>query len=604
MHFQLPSALQQELLAYDPKLKALAKETKAKTTKKSKFPLGKIPCLIPTHIVREQLQHDAIEQINQQPAPQRFHRFTKVVDVATPQARTITTAILYHFEQCWYAAWLPGKDDDYIYGYAYAFKDTAAAAKVVPNHIWNSREHYDQYDLGRGSVLYSYIAQVTKQHILDGEDGRRWRAMNVSSWSQKGREITEAICRFEETLKTTIPTWEDSRSMFERFACKNIWDALDIRSFMFQNVTDKEQLTLTVDTFITLAKNWTDSVSHVSSTYHILSEISHIISKPVIKKQLQAALDRSLAAYQDDSVTHRKCIRYGYKEFTKVCTSIHKIHTIWPDTPIDYYQNYYEELRKLDIVTLRTYTPVTNWLREHMPVASFFNMLRKTKEKLDVAHPRLSSYSDHDYITHSLYEMNDTFSMLARLLEHGKTVEPPKRWRMPDFHDYVQAENWKIQNPKLKLHQDLFPQPVRIDVDGEAWTFLQPMDTHQLSQWGQAVRNCVGSASQYAENIKKRKHFIVLCMVGSKPTFTIQMDVSMGVMNVKQIAGVANQRLSDDERDKYSTAFQQALQQRESELNSKSWSQGRGVLSSYVERLFTYGFIRTIHKTHWSILWA
>ena len=570
MQFQLPSSLQQELLAYDPKLKALAKETKAKTTKKPKFPLGKIPCLIPTHIVREQLQHDAIEQINQQPAPQRFHRFTKVVDVATPQARTITTAILYHFEQCWYAAWLPGKDDDYIYGYAYAFKDTAAAAKVVPNHIWNNREHYNQHDLGRGSILYSYTALVTKQHILDGEDGRRWRAMGLSSWSQKGREITEAICRFEETLKTTIPTWEDGRSMFERLACKNIWDALDIPKILFQNVTDISQLPLTVDTFIKLATDWKDAVNYTSGMYTILADIVDIISKPAIKKQLQAALDRSLVAYQDESVRCRKHIRYGYKEFIKVCNSILKIHSIWSDTPIDYYQNYYQELRTLDIDALRTYSTLVPWLREHMPVASFFNMLRKTKEKLDVAHQRPSPYSDHDYITHSIYEMVDTFSMLTRLLEHGKTVEPPKRWRMPDFHDYVQAENWKIQNPKLKLHQDLFPQPVRIDVDGEAWTFLQPMDTHQLSQWGQAVRNCVGSASQYAENIKKRKHFIVLCMVGSKPTFTIQMDVSMGVMNVKQIAGVANQRLSDDERDKYSTAFQQALQQRESELNSKS----------------------------------
>jgi hypothetical protein len=101
------------------------------------------------------------------------------------------------------------------------------------------------------------------------------------------------------------------------------------------------------------------------------------------------------------------------------------------------------------------------------------------------------------------------------------------------------------------------------------WTFLQPINTHQLSQWGQAVRNCVGSASQYAENIKKRKHFIVLCMIDGKPTFTIQLDVSMGVMNVKQIAGVANQRLTDEQREQYSQAFKQALQSREKELSSK-----------------------------------
>lgn len=575
MQFSLPSNLQQELLAYDPKLKALAKETKAKTTKKAKYPLGKIPCLIPTSIVREHLQHDAIEQINASPAPERFHRFTKVVDIATPRARTITTAILYHFEQCWYAAWLPGKDDDYIYGYSYAFKDTAAAAKTIPSKIWNSRGDYNQHDLGRGSMLYYRTVYMTKEAIIKGDDIRHWRALNISSWSQKGREIATTIFQFEDALREIIPTWTDSRSMFDRISCKDIWDALEIPNLMFQNVTYKSKLPLTVDTLIALTKNSINTVQYPSTIYHFFAHISHIISKPAIKKRLQASLDRSFVAYQDSTTETRKQVKYGYKEFKKVCNSIYKINCIWPDTPIDHYLNYYEELRTLDIEHLRTSgvsgsSPLITWLQENMPVASFFNMLRKTKEKYDADRGRLSPYSDYDYITHSLYEMNDTFSMLNRLLENGKTVEPPKRWRMPDFHDYVQAENWKIQNPKLKLHQDLFPQPIKIDVDGETWTFLQPIDTHQLAAWGQAVRNCVGSASHYAEDIKKRKHFIVLCMVGSKPTFTIQMDVSMGVMNVKQIAGVANERLSDDDRNKYSTAFKQALQQREKQLASKS----------------------------------
>jgi hypothetical protein len=107
-------------------------------------------------------------------------------------------------------------------------------------------------------------------------------------------------------------------------------------------------------------------------------------------------------------------------------------------------------------------------------------------------------------------------------------------------------------------------------MNDHSWTFLQPIDTHQLAQWGQAVRNCVGSASQYAEDIKKRKHFIVLCMIDGKPTFTIQLDVSMGVMNVKQISGVANQRLNDEQREEYALAFKQALQSRNEQLESKS----------------------------------
>ena len=182
----------------------------------------------------------------------------------------------------------------------------------------------------------------------------------------------------------------------------------------------------------------------------------------------------------------------------------------------------------------------------------------------------MSSFSDFDYHVKSFYELNDTFSMIMRILDDGKTLEPPKRWRMPDFHDYVQAEAWKIQHKNESLHQDLFPEPVKVTMGEQDWTFLQPINTHQLSQWGQAVRNCVGSASQYADNIKKRKHFIVLCMIDGKPTFTIQLDVSMGVMNVKQIAGVANQRLDDDAREQYSLAFKQALQSREKQLVSNS----------------------------------
>jgi hypothetical protein len=121
----------------------------------------------------------------------------------------------------------------------------------------------------------------------------------------------------------------------------------------------------------------------------------------------------------------------------------------------------------------------------------------------------------------------------------ARRSEPPKRWRMPDFHDYVQAEAWKISSTKRNhCTKSYSPAPVKVTMGESDWTFIQPINTHQLAQWGQAVRNCVGSASQYAEDIKKRKHFIVLCMIDSKPTFTIQLDVSMGVMNVKQIAGV------------------------------------------------------------------
>jgi hypothetical protein len=84
--------------------------------------------------------------------------------------------------------------------------------------------------------------------------------------------------------------------------------------------------------------------------------------------------------------------------------------------------------------------------------------------------------------------------------------------------------------------------------------------------WGQAVRNCVGSASHYADDIKKRKHFIVLCMIDNKPTFTIQLVVDQGMMSVKQISGVGNRSLDSLERNDYTEAFREVLQQREKQL--------------------------------------
>ena len=570
MHFQLSSHLQQELLAYDPKLKALVREQEPKkTVKKSKYPLGNIPHLIPEDVVRAGLQQDAIDRINGELAPGRFQLFTKLVDVATPQARTAPIAILYHYEQCWYAAWLPQRGEDYVYGYAYAFKNTAAAAKVVPHQIWNSKDQCTEHQIGRGVQTFTYSALVTKQDIVNGNDSRHWRKSSVGNYYQKSRDIATAITAFEQELMSTIPSWSDSRGIFDRIKCTNVLDALDLPSYFTNHINNKTDFKLTVESLIDATSNLNSSYVPGSMSYcSTLIPIKHIITTPFIKKQLQAELDRSTAEYSNPDNTQRKAIKYGYKAFEHICNSIYMIDRIWPDCPVDHYRTYYNDLREVNLGNLRNNDELIYWLRKHMPVASFFNIIRKFNET--PTNNRMSSFSDYDYHIKSFFELNDTFSMIMRILDDGKELEAPKRWRMPDFHDYVQAEAWKVTNRKEALHQDLFPTPIKVNVGSSDWTFFQPVDTHQLAQWGQAVRNCVGSAGRYADDIKKRKHFIVLCMIDGKPTFTIQLDVSMGVMNVVQIAGVANQRLSVDQHEQYSTAFKQALQSRESELSSRS----------------------------------
>jgi hypothetical protein len=331
----------------------------------------------------------------------------------------------------------------------------------------------------------------------------------------------------------------------------------------------------TVDALVAAAEEFNVRSTMTSGTYCTLTSIAHIITKPAIKKLLQANLDQCMTRYNDPNNHHQKPIRQAWNTFFQVINAIDWINNIWPDCPLDYYQAYYNELLsiKLHQVRVRSIdaneTILIDWLREHMPVASLFKMMRKHVEENDTA-DRLHIWTDSDvgYARYSFPHLNDTFSMAIRILKHRGELTPPKRWRINEFHDYVQAESWKIQNPNESLRQDLFPEPIRVTRNGETWSFFQPVDTHQLAMWGQAVRNCVGSASHYADDIKKRKHLIVLCMIDGKPMFTIQYTVDMGSIHVKQIAGVANQRLSDDQRECFVDAFHEALRLRNNQLQS------------------------------------
>lgn len=579
MQFQLPQHLQTELLAYDPKLKALVRQAEPKkTTKKAKYPHGNVNDLIPVDIVRASMQQDAVDNINANPAPDRYQLFTKLVDVATPQARTKSTAILYHYEQCWYAAWLPpkGKEQDYIYGYAVAFKDTAAAQKMVPSEYWRNRMDYPTKQYGR-TQFYVYTKYVTTQDIIDGDDTRNWRGARVANYYQKSMDLAKAVNKFEESLKESIPYWEDSRNMFDRIKSNTIFQALEIP--YLSHVQLDPDLQLTPQNLFDVFQKIKDAETNFNHTYAFadcknILDAKDVLNTPFFRRWMQEHCDQAVQAYNDPATRRRIDITKHYKIIAAFAESVNYVRRFWPDCPVDFFQSHKDQLLG---TRLRDYSSnrAEEWLRQHMPVASFFQMLRKfhdqSKAQYEISH---HSYAKSEYgiPIFSFSDWNDTLSMLSRVLDKCKekdtTFAPPKRWRIEDFHDYVQAEAWKLGNPNEKLPQDLFPEPAKIELDNQTWTFFQPHDTHQLAMWGQAVRNCVGSASHYADDCKKKKHFIVLCMIDSKPQFTIQLTVDMGMMSVKQIAGISNQRLDEIQKAQYTKAFGLALQSREAALKS------------------------------------
>jgi hypothetical protein len=568
MQFILPSNLQIELLDYDPTLKKLARDAKLKAkSNKPKFPLGQPIDIIPEDVLRTSLVQDAIDIINGNSVEQRVHE-VKRLDGFT---KTITCAILYHYQSCWYAAWLPpkGKEQDYVYGYAFVYKDTKQARDMVPYQV-HTQENKEDVTYGRCKFIrYSHL--VTKQDIIDNKDTRRhWNLASVS-WG-KGANIRDVLKNFEEALKNTIPTWDDSRNMFERLI-----DSSFVKVLELERVIDKELKAIWKPSVDNLFKIIDQSVLFPSdyhfTLYRDFKYIRHIIDKPFFRKWIQARCDEVISRLDDQDNRSSAYASAPWEQIKALFINISYVHSIWPECPIDYYQTHLDNL--LTICNLRTCSDelVKAWLNKHMPVASFFSIIEKHIQQEANSNTTYSLASSRTGMKrYWISDWNDTVNMLGNVLEDrqskGETLAPPKRWRIDEFHDYVQAEAWKVKHVNNSLPQDLFPEPIKVQYENQTWTFIQPIDTHQLAAWGQAVRNCVGNASNYADGVRKKKHFIVLAMLDSKPTFTIQLEVDMGMMSVKQIVGVSNSRLDDQQRHDYTESFRLALKLQESKLQS------------------------------------
>jgi hypothetical protein len=569
MQFQLPQGLQVELLAYDPTLKQLARTAKTKNkSAKPKAPLGQPYGFVPEDAIKASLMQDAINLINAEPVERRWHEFKRVVDTGFK-----TTGILYHYESCWYAAWLPpkGKEQDYVYGFAFAYKDNKTSRDMIPYEL-NRIQDTQLIPHGRSNFI-TYSRVVTKQNIVDGYD-RHMFSIPQLAW-KKGGQMREVIKRFKDSLADTIPTWNDSRhGIFGRIKHSNYVKLLEIERYIQEG--DWNTWKPSVDNVFEIIDGLKGGPHDYNWGYY--KPIRHIIDKPFFRKWIQAKCDEVVLRLKDTENQSEMIVKHPWNQITALFESISYVNRVWPDCPIDHYQTHINNL--LALYNLRWKfegNRVSNWLNEHMPVASFFHILDKhvtQAPELTRAYRMTSTISSSTGLTQYYFtEWHDTVQMLHKVLcdreeKNIETLEPPKRWRLTEFHDYVQGESWKVENTNHKLPQDLFPEPIKLTLADQAWTFIQPLDTHQLAAWGQAVRNCVGDASNYADGVRKKKHFIVLAMLDNKPTFTIQLEVDKGMMSVKQIVGTCNARLTDDQKDSYTKAFSQALKLQESRLQS------------------------------------
>tara|TARA_B100000427_G_C15519806_1_gene599782 strand:- start:1208 stop:3193 length:1986 start_codon:yes stop_codon:yes gene_type:complete len=490
-------------------------------------------------------------------------------------------------------------------------------------HLSDYRRKLESKQIGKSKFLWKQIF-VNQSMVSSGYQEEPWNSPsnegNIEQWHQKSTNIRSITRTWLDRLAKRILKWD--RSNHYGYSSTSLWERMESNNnslhYLFKLefeqklksvIKEKDSYkyersnrsynafdrTSNTDEFKRqlLIKNVIpdDFVAEYESILKIYKDIEdyeilfkyNFFDKKFIKRAITEASNKINASFKLSNnilASKNECnvekIMGPILKLNKYFKYINFLYTVWGEKiPFDYLQDIdlYSSMEVPDLYTGSGYIKedINKWLGTNMPIASYVQIITtQYKQKLKDYKNSTSRY-DGNYNEHTetyeirFYELNDSFNMLSRLIrEHGQDFKKPKRWRIAEFHDYVQAESWKLSNANEPLPQDLFPSPIKatLDLNGALnivqMTFFQPRDTHQLAEWGRAVRNCVGS-SGYAEKIRKKRNFIVLAMIENQPRYTIQLTLDRGVLHVDQIADVSNARLNEQERSDTEKLFKEAL---------------------------------------------
>lgn len=585
MQFNLPGQLALEVASYDSTAKKLAELQQAAQvkTKKTTYPNGKPSNMFPSYIVRDSDWDAAVEVINRAPASDKIHLFSRPVFGEQPKV----FAFVYYYKQLWVAGWMPRlKEEIYIYGLTFAYKDTTAARKQCTEGFISKQQTLNSYMFNQRGAEENMLPRIkdgrtywyrktiifNQELFVNGYTRAYWKNVTDSHGIRpygNYNKINRLVTQWEKELLKDVPTYTDSHGYFDRLVPANNTIQAVMNSYHARPAWASigNEYVHDVDHIIAKLKTW-------NRFEHMQSIFEHKWFRVMVLNAMKNTEDIHNKLSKEDDYDRRK-LASPYAILMQFMKTISTILFIYPDMDHNYLHSRYDWLCKCEMPGLHSETGM-DWIRTNLSYQSLMNMFEMHYKHKVEEYESNKNYINIDSATgnHHVYFTlwRDTYSMLTQCIAAGRTDNiKPKRWRLVEWHDKLMAETWKIKNPKIDLPQKLFPEPIKIgethDGDPNKYVFIQPIDTHQLAAWGKAVRNCVGNGSTYSEGIKKMKHIIVLCMINSTPRYTIQLTVDNGVMDVKQIADIGNRRLTDIERANVQEAFQSALHIRESQLS-------------------------------------
>lgn len=512
LNFKVPENLYNQIDSYDlvkPKVEKPAVAPKAANI----FPKAGIPeQLIPAVVIPKNVLLTAINDLNVRCNDTYWYN----TDSIAGTHGTVQYVVSKKANKYWSAIWFDTSKSEIAFGYSYCFRNL----KSYKNHRYASFFK----EIGLDETDFTVIKHNKKEYLyhtkqVTGADltGRKFTNVFPVYNTNSGSVFTGLL---KTRLREYILVWNNSNNVFDAYNTP-LYSLLNVRG-----VSDY---------------NWVPDFNYVLSTAN--KELAEKINTPFFRRKFTLMCQTTIDQYNSPNFDRYK-LKFNTRYSLDILSWVNSLYK--EEMSVDYLQQVWEGLNfdndYLKYRYFNSHNMSVKWISDNIPMKSFINMIIR------------------DYGV-----LMDSISMLRDVLNRNPDLKYTGRWRTQEFHDWIMAEQWKQCNKNQDLPQDLFPAPVKV----EGMTFIQPINTHQLAQWGRAARNCVGSSSYY-NGIIKKNHFIILALNKNEPYLTIQARLEGEHLKVVQIKKTCNASLNSSEELQYQKLFQNALMIRSAQLVEQS----------------------------------
>jgi hypothetical protein len=510
LNFTVPENLYGKIEAYDTVKPKIAKKANGGPV----FPRAGIPeNLVPENILPKQQLLNIIETLNR--SNDSYYTNVGQQHHIHNQNKILICKLANKY---WFAIWFDHNDSEAVFHYSLCLRNLSSYKSYRDGYFFKDHKVHEEDFISQKHNKKEYLYLFRSVTPEDLKNRKYELFPHFPTYNVHGVFLTP----FRTKLAKYIRIWNNERDLFRAYN------------------TPLAHLIGYYDSSLSLTElfDWVPDTAHFIKMTRSHNEIVSILETPFFKKAIQAHIQSFIDEY--NSMERYRAITSG--------TLQHKIRAInfayflyGEELPLDLYQQIWNANLRNSAYAFDVYHHsefVTSWMRNNVPVKSFVNMFVR-----------------------SPIEISDSVSMLSDILKWNGVITYEGRWRPKEFHDHIMSEQWKLRNKNEKLNQDLFPQPLKV----ENMTYIQPIDTHQLSKWGQAVRNCVGN-STYINGIKNKTHFIILGLKNNEPYLTVQARLENQNFKVIQIAKVCNASLTNEETQEFNKTFSKALEIRTKEI--------------------------------------